>query len=145
VEQITTAVQDSKDKDQQLKTIQTSEPKWLEAVAKAYKKKSAVKLIDNAHLGIDPRKDTILKMGRKGSLSMQEWMAVLVSLGVAGAGAILLYMAIIDPEPFSKIALALATGAVLTFGGGAMAVKILTNVKPPKVKVFPGGFEISWD
>jgi hypothetical protein len=72
-------------------------------------------------------------------------MAVLVSLGVSAAGAYLLVMAILDPEPYSKIAFARATGAFLLAGGGCSAVGVLVGHRPPTVSVSPdGGFEIFW-
>ena len=66
-------------------------------------------------------------------------------MGVAASGAYLLVMAIVDPEPFSKIAFALGAGAVLTMGGGFTAVRVLTKMKPPNIKVGTKGFEICWD
>src|SRR2546422_4401598 len=98
--------------------IRTSVPTWLGALANAYRTKTSVRLVDDAGVGVDPIKDTLLDMGRKANLSQREWIAVLVSLGIGIAGAYLLVMAILDPEPYSKIAFALGTGAVLIFGGG---------------------------
>ncbi|HXX63064.1 MAG TPA: hypothetical protein VEO56_04625, partial [Bacteroidota bacterium] len=92
-----------------------------------------------------PSTETLLMMGRKGKLSAREWVAVFISLGVSVAGAYLLVMAILDPEPYSKIAAALVTGAVLIGGGGFMAVRVLTHIKPPDVKMAPQGFEIHWN
>jgi hypothetical protein len=125
--------------------ITTSSANWLLSLANAYKSKTWVHLIDDANIGINPINETLLAMGRKANLSQREWIAVLVSLGVSVAGAYLLVMAILDPEPYSKIAFALATGALLIAGGGFSAVRILVGHKPPNVKVSPkGGFEISW-
>jgi hypothetical protein len=118
----------------------------MSELANAYKDKVSLYLIDDASVGIDPRSQTILDMGLKGGLSAQEWTGVIVSLGVASAGAWLLVMAVLDPEPYSKVGLAILTGAVLLGSGGFYAVQILTKVKPPSVKVSKaGGFEISWD
>lgn len=125
--------------------IRTGSPNWLPALANAYKARASVHLIDDGNIGVDPVSQTLLEMGRKANLSQREWLAVLVSLGVGVAGAALLAAAILDPEPFSKIAIALVTGAVLIAGGGFSAVRVLVGHKPPNVKVSPrGGFEISW-
>lgn len=125
--------------------ITTSSANWPLALANAYRSKTSIHLIDDANIGINPLSDTLLDMGRKANLSHREWIAVLVSLGVSAAGAYLLVMAILDPEPYTKIAIALVTGALLIAGGGLSAVRILVGHKPPNVKLSPqGGFEISW-
>jgi hypothetical protein len=127
-------------------TIRTSQPGWLTSLARAYEAKTSVHLLDDATIGINPINETLLDMGRKANLSMREWIAVLISLGVGATGAYLLVMAILDPEPFSKIAFALGTGAFLIFGGGLSAVRILTGHKPPNIRVSPtGGFEIRFE
>lgn len=123
--------------------IHTTESDWLPAVAKAYRARTAFVLVDDAAIGINPLNDTLVDMGRKAGLGQREWMALLVSLGIGSAGAFLLVMAILDPEPFSKITFALGTGAMLMLGGGLTAIRVLLGHKPPNVKVSPGGgFEI---
>jgi hypothetical protein len=125
--------------------VKTTNPEWVIQLARCYKEKLPVTLIDDAHIGIDPINQSLVQMGMKGVLGIQEWVAVVISLGVAATGAYLLVMAILDPEPFSKIAFALGSGALLTMGGGLTAVKVLTKTKPPNVKIGPAGFEIGWD
>lgn len=125
--------------------VRTSRPGWLASVANAYKSKASFTLSDDAGLGIDPLNDTLFDMGRKANLSQCEWIAVVIALGVSVAGAFLLVMSILDPEPFSKIAFATGTGAVLIAGGGFGAIRILVGHKPPSVKFSPKGFEISFE
>jgi hypothetical protein len=126
-------------------TIRTSARGWMSELARAYRAKEPLVLEDDAEIGIDPRRDTILDMGRRSDLSARDWYGVLISLGVAAVGAWLLVMAVLDPEPYSKVAVAIATGAVLLGSGGFYAVRILTNVKPPRVSVSrTGTFEIDW-
>ncbi len=126
--------------------IRTSTPGWLVSLAKAYQSQTSVALIDDAQIGINPINETLLDMGRKANLSQREWIAVLVALGVGVAGAYLLVMAILDPEPYSKIAFALATGALLIAGGGFTAIRVLVGHKPPNIKLSPkGGFEIYFE
>jgi hypothetical protein len=126
--------------------IRTSSPGWLGTLAKAYRSKTSVYLVDDAQLGIDPINDTLLDMGRKANLSRREWMAVLIGLGIGAAGAYLLVMAILDPEPYSKIAFAIGTGALLVVGGGWTSIRVLVGHKPPNIKLSPtGGFEIRFE
>jgi hypothetical protein len=126
--------------------IRTSSPGWLINLAKAYKSKTSVTLLDDAQIGVDPINETLLDMGRKGKLSPREWVGVIVALGVGGFGAWLVVMAVLDPEPYSKIGLAIGAGTLMTLGGGFAAIRILTGHKPPSVGLSPGGgFRISFD
>jgi len=126
--------------------IHTSSPQWLASLAKAYKSQTSVGLIDDAGLGVNPINDTLIDMGRKANLSHREWIAVLVALGISAAGAFLLVMAILDPEPYSKIVFALGTSAALIAGGGFAAIRVLVGHKPPNIRVSPqGGFDISFN
>lgn len=126
--------------------IRTSSPGWLASLASAYRWQRSVELIDDAGIGIDPIHDTLLDMGKKAKLSHREWIAVLVALGIGFAGAYLLVMAILDPEPYSKIAFALATGGLLVAGGGFAAIRVLVGHKPPNIRISPkGGFEIFFE
>jgi len=131
--------------DQEPLQIRTSTKGWVRALARAYKDKLPARLEDDAEIGIDPRVDTLLGMGRKAGLSPNEWVGVLVSLGVALVGAWLLVMAVLDPEPYSKVTAAIVTGAVLLGSGGFYAVRILTHLKPPRVDLTKAGvFTIEW-
>jgi hypothetical protein len=125
--------------------LRTSDPRWIEKLGVAYRDKRPVVVLDDAHVGIDPSTQSIREMGVRVGLSAQGWMAVVVSLGVSVLGAGLMVAAILDPEPYSKLGLTIVTAAVLTLGGGFSAVRILTDVKPPKVKAGPQGIEISWE
>ena len=126
-------------------TIKTSESGWVARVAKAYVDKTHVILIDDAKLGIDPTRDSVVTMGRKAELTRPEWIAVAVSVGIAATGVYLLIAAILDPEPFSKMAFTIGSGSVLLLGGGFSSIRVLTQQKPPNVRVTPRGFEIYWE
>ncbi len=98
--------------------IRTTSPAWLAPLAHAYRRRQSLELIDDAQIGIDPIHDTLLDMGKKAKLSHREWIAAPIALGIGLSGAYLLIMAILDPELFSKIAIALTTGGLLVAGGG---------------------------
>lgn len=126
--------------------VRTSQKDWLISVAKAYKAQVAFELVDDGNVGVNPINQTLLDMGRKANLSQREWIALMISLGMGAAGAWLLVMAVLDPEPYSKIAFALGSGVFLTCAGGYSSIRILIGHKPPSVSVSPrGGFAISWD
>lgn len=131
--------------DSQKQLILTSAPGWLKQLAKAYKTREPILIEDDALIGIDPNVDTLMKMGLKAGLSRREWSGILVSLGMAGFGAWLVVMAVLDPEPYSKVAVTVAAGAVLLGTGGLVAIRILTHLKPPNIRVRKSGvFEIYW-
>ena len=125
--------------------IKTSEKKWLAKLSEAYHKKQAVIIVDDADTGINPKEQTILQMGRKVNLLFNEWVAVLIALGMSATGAVMVVFGILDPEPTSKLGLLIGGGITAFVSGGFMAIKILTNQKPPKVTVNKKGFTIEWN
>lgn len=132
-------------KEKKMNLIKTSAVGWLKQAAEAYKARQPFLLEDDAHIGVDPREDTLMRMGLKAQLSARAWSAVMISVGIAGVGAWLIVMAVLDPEPYSKVAMAIVTGAILLGSGGLTAVRVLTNVKPPNIRVSKMGiFEIYW-
>jgi hypothetical protein len=126
-------------------TIRTSEQAWLAQLAKAYRNRDQVVIIDDANVGIDPGNQTLLEMALKTGLSRKEWMAVLLAVGMSVFGSVVIVLAVLDPDPTSKLGLLIASGAVLALGGGLSAIRILTKYKPPKVRVSTKGIEIDWD
>jgi len=126
-------------------TIRTSDPGWLPQLTKAYRNRDQITIIDDAHVGIDPENQSLLDMGLKSGLSRNDWTAVVVAAGMGVFGAVLIVLAILDPEPTSKLGLLIASGALLAWGGGHSAIRILTKHKPPKVRVSTSGIEIDWE
>lgn len=129
----------------ELGVIRTSEQDWLERLAKAYKQKRPTTLVDDAGIGIDPLKDSLHSMGKKAGLGMRGFAGVLVALGMGYFGVAIIATAFADPEPTSKLGLAIGAGAVMALGGGWGAIRILTGSKPPTVIVGPNGFRIEWE
>lgn len=126
-------------------TIRTSEKGWLARLTQAYRRRAPLELIDDAGAGIDPAGQNLVEMGRRAGLSRREWAAVIVSLGLGGAGAAMVLGAILDPEPTSKLGLLVGGGTLCLLGGGFSAIRILTHTRPPSVDVGPRGFRIRWD
>jgi hypothetical protein len=125
--------------------IRTSSTDWLQSLAVAYKARSAVTLVDDAGYGVDPMSQTLLQMGLRGQLAPAEWTAVAIALGVGVLGAWVVVMAVLDPEPFSKVATTIFAGAVMTMGGGFSAIRVITGHKPPHVRCTAAGFEIGFE
>ncbi len=95
--------------------IQTSDEGWLKQVADAYRHRHSVVIVDDAGVGIDPQNQSLLAMGRQAGLARQEWVSVLISLGMSGAGLWMVVTAILSPEPTSKLGLLVVGGSILIF------------------------------
>ncbi len=119
---------------QQQLIVKTSQSGWLGQL-----------IIDDANVGIDPTSQSLFDMGRQANLSTREIVAVCVSCGMGFIGAGMVVLAFVDPEPTSKLALLIGSGAVLAITGGWSAINTLTKNKPPNIKFGKNGVEISWN
>jgi hypothetical protein len=126
-------------------TIRTSEADWLPRLTKAYREQSQVELIDDAGLGVDPATQSLLQMGASGRLTRREWTAVVLSGGMTLFGATLIVLAIVDPDPTSKLGLLVGSGALLALTGGFQTIRLLTRQKPPSITITAKGIHIGWD
>jgi hypothetical protein len=139
------AVLDSNAMDEAFEhVVRTSDPNWLQALAAIYRTRMTGLLVDDAGLGVDPADQTLLEMARRAKLSQREIAGVCVSLGMSGVGLTMIILAFLDPEPTSKLGLLVVGGCTCVLGGGFSAIRILTNHKPPTIKVTMQGTEISW-
>ena len=125
--------------------IRTSQSAWLKELSLAYKGKDSILLIDDANVGINPSQQSIFQMGLSAKLSTREIVAVCVALGMTAAGIAMVVLAFVDPEPTSKLGLLVGGGIVIVATGGGSAIYILVRLKPPRVRVGPEGFEITWE
>lgn len=119
--------------------VRTSDKDWAKALAQVYKQQVPATLVDDAGLGVNPMNQTLLAMGRKANLTGPEWFAVFIGLGISAVGAGLLVAAVLDPEPYSKIAFTIASGGVMVLGGGFSAMRVITGHRPPKVTMKANG------
>jgi hypothetical protein len=126
-------------------TIRTAQPGWFLSLANAYRDRTPVILVDDAHVGIDPQNQSLVSMGITAGLSPKEWAAVGVAVGVSAAGVLMVVLAFLDPEPTSKLGLLVGGGAVCVLTGGLAAVGILTRRRPPNIEINTSGFKINWE
>lgn len=126
-------------------TIRTSEKDWLPRLTKAYREKSAVELVDDAGVGVDPATQSLLQMGAGAKLTRREWTGVAVAGGLTVFGATMIVLAIIDPDPTSKLGLLVGSGALLALTGGFQTIRLLTGKKPPSVTITRQGVHIGWE
>jgi hypothetical protein len=104
-----------------------------------------VDLIDDAGLGVDPATQNLLQMGASGRLTRREWTAAGLSAGMTVFGATLVVLAVLDPEPTSKLGLLVGSGALLALTGGLQTIRLLTRQKPPSITITAKGIHIGWD
>ncbi len=125
--------------------VRTSQPDWLKALAVIYRSRQPVLLIDDAGLGVDPAGFTLLQMAKEAGLSRRELAGVCVALGMSAAGIAMVVLAVLDPEPTSKLGLLVGGGVACVLGGGFGAIRILTYLKPPNIRATARGIEIGWN
>ena len=126
-------------------TIRTSEKDWLARLTAAYRARAAVDLIDDAQVGIDPAQQSLLQMGVAGRLTRREWTAVSIAGGMTVFGAAMVVLAILDPDPTSKLGLMVGSGALLALTGGFQTIRLLTGKKPPSITITRQGVHIGWE
>jgi|SRR5579872_1888971 len=126
-------------------TIRTSEKDWLARLTAAYRSRAAVDLIDDAQVGIDPAQQSLLQMGVAGRLTRREWTAVSIAGGMTVFGAAMVVLAILDPDPTSKLGLMVGSGALLALTGGFQTIRLLTGKKPPSITITRQGVHIGWE
>jgi hypothetical protein len=126
-------------------TIRTSQQGWFQRLAKAYRDRLPILLVDDARVGIDPQSQSLVAMGIKAGLSAADWTAVGVAVGISAAGMVMVVLAFLDPEPTSKLGLLVGGGAVCVLTGGVTAVAVLTRRRPPNIEISPAGFKITWE
>ena len=124
--------------------IRTSKKNWFKELVLAYRDQVPIFLVDDAEVGITPETQTLLEIGRDMGLTKEDWIGILVALGVSAVGVGLIVAAIFDPEPTSKLGLLVSGGITFVFSGGFMAIKLLTRQKPPTVKMGKDGIQIDW-
>ena len=121
--------------------VRTSEKDWLEKALKLYSKKASFKLIDDRGLGITEAdlKSAIILINSAKSKSWATWQQIagtLAGLGITGAGVWMVYAAIVDPEPTTKLGLLIAGGIVLALTGAlgtltSLGVRFLVSARSP--------------
>jgi len=125
-------------------TVRTSQVDWIATLARIYKERRSVLLVDDGQFGIDPTWQTLFDMARRVGLSKKESAALWIAGGMSAAGIGMIVLAFVDPEPTSKLGLLLGGGVICILGGGFTAIRTVTNDKPPNIKLTLKGFQISW-
>lgn len=83
-------------------------------------------------------------MGRQAGLGLTDWKRVAGCAGISVFGAGLIGLAMLDPEPTSKLGLILGSGAFCILSGAGGALYLLTGLKPPTVERDGAVFRIRW-
>jgi hypothetical protein len=99
-------------------TIKTSEVNWFERAINCYKEKRGFTFIDDVNLGII-EKDLIsaINLIKSGKMTWKNICGVLAGIGISTMGIYIIRLAILDPEPTTKLGLLITGGLVLTVTG----------------------------
>ncbi|MBZ9628155.1 hypothetical protein LB450_08600 [Psychroflexus sp. CAK1W] len=102
--------------------VRTGDVDWLEEAIKCYKEKLSFTFIDDVKLGItekDLKSAVNLLRGAmtKNSNSWKSIVGVLSGIGINLTGLYIIRLAILDPEPTTKLGLLIGGGLVLVLTG----------------------------
>lgn len=102
--------------------IRTSEVNWLESAIKCYSEKVRFTFIDDANLGItdEDLKSAINLIRGANTKTDKTWKSiagVLAGMGISSMGIFIIGLAIVDPEPTTKLGLLVGGGLVLVLTG----------------------------
>ncbi len=121
-------------------TIRTSDASWLETALVCYTGKKPFEFLDDAGLGIT-EKDlasaiSLIRAAKKTGLTLKQVLAALAGVGITGVGVWIIFAAIADPDPTSKLGLLIAGGIVLALTGAlgtlaSLGVKFSVSAKGP--------------
>ena len=110
--------------------IKTSQPEWFETRIKQYSLKKEFTFIDDAKLGLTKNDlksavNLIKAAKSKGGKTIKTITTVLIGLGITASGVWLVLLAIVDPEPTTKLGLLIAGGFILAITGGYGTLRAL--------------------
>ncbi len=116
--------------DKKYEVIKTSDEKWLEKSLKYYVYKQPFQFIDDAGLGIREKdlKSAVALIKRSREKNIARWKQIarlLTSVGITGVGVWIIWLAIIDPEPTSKLSILVIGGITLALTGSLSTLKSL--------------------
>ncbi len=124
--------------------IRTSDQGWSKKLYVAYRDNIEFKLFDDAGLGIDLTTDFLCDAYDKGRLTPKDWANIFLGTGSTLAGAWLLRIAMMSPEPVSKLPL-VGVAMLMMVVGAPYAMYIISGKKPMSFRVSEHGIEFGWD
>lgn len=129
--------------------ILTSDENWVDRAMKAYTKKVAFDLVDDAKIGLSEKDvksaiNLLSFMKKERKMKLKDISSVLVGLGITASGVWIVLAAIADPEPTSKLTLLVTGGLILALTGSLGTLRALGITFSVSAKTFGGNeFHIS--
>lgn len=123
------------------KFVRTSDSDWLKKAIELYADKKTFTFKDDNGIGLTESDlksaVTLIRAARsKGGVTWKQVMGVLAGTGITGAGVWMVYAAIIDPEPTTKLGLLIGGGLILALTGSlgtlaALGIRFSVAAKAP--------------
>lgn len=128
--------------------IRTSEVNWFESAINCYSEKTRFTFIDDANIGITDEDlksafNLILGVRKKTVQTWKSIVGVLAGMGISGMGIYIIGLAIVDPEPTTKLGLLVGGGLVIVLTGSLGALYSLGLTFNVSASSVFGKFEVS--
>ncbi len=110
--------------------IRTSQTNWLKRALIQYRNANSFEFVDDASFGIR-KKDLqspislVKRVHDREIMTWKEIAQIVTGIGMAAIGLKLILLAIMDPEPTSRLAILLTGGVTLILGGSYAILKAL--------------------
>jgi hypothetical protein len=129
--------------------IITSDNEFIKKILQLFKKGKSFEVYDDEGYGFKKEDfenafNFLKKIKETTGLSWNEIGQILTGIGLSAAGIWIVRLAIIDPEPTSKLGLLVASGAILILSGGFAILKafgskwnVNVNLRGNKFSIIP--------
>ena len=128
--------------------IKTSDSNWRTQLMQAVNQQQSIMLIDDAQLGFYDKSDLsayIASQPTEKKITPAALLSMASNVGLTGIGVWLVRLAIVDPEPTSKLSLLVAGGITCILTGSLSFQRHLTAQSPPSIEMTLEGIRIYWD
>jgi hypothetical protein len=110
--------------------VKTSHPDWLAEALHLFIEKKPFRFVDDAGKGFTEADlisavQLIRAAREKAGVPWKSICTILAGMGISGTGMALIWLAVIDPEPTSKLAILLVGGVLLIFTGSLAILRAL--------------------
>lgn len=131
-----------------VKQIKTSDANWRTQLMQAVNQQQSIILVDDAQLGFYDESDLssyIASQPVEKKITPATLLGMASNIGLTGIGVWLVRLAVVDPEPTSKLSLLVAGGITCILTGSLSFQRHLTSQTPPSIEMTLEGIRIYWE